>query len=256
MKRHAPSSTVQSIPVGVPGPKRQRIATGKLPAKRLERLLCSKEPSHDFNLLKPLEQQSLFHYLFGEYKNLRRCSELFEKHCPKADRTVVLHNRERIPQRTANALLKRSRFDWSYADDSFVPEDDIEWCSFARFRLTTPQQSLQLEVCTSGDERRKHAVEKSFFLHQAISSQLLYYRLAVVFGMPEPVTTDGYKTCWSVVLQFRDKTGRLELSDSKGGAWAAFCGSEDASKAALWLLGWIVSDQVPHTYDGVLAGCI
>ncbi|KAH8761617.1 hypothetical protein F5883DRAFT_562538, partial [Diaporthe sp. PMI_573] len=214
---------VESIPDSVPAPKRQRIAPGEPPAKQLERLLCSKKPSHDFNLLGTQQQQLLFSYLLGEYQHLR--NYLHESHCPEADRGVVLHNRDCVER--------------------------IRWCSFDLFRPSAPQQSLQLEVCTSGDERRKHAVEKSFFLHDAVSSQLLYYRLAVVFGMPEPVITDEYKTCWSVVLQFRDKTGRLELSDSKGGAWAAFCGSEDASKAALWFLGWIVSDQVPHTYDEI-----
>ncbi|KAH8749759.1 hypothetical protein F5883DRAFT_580783 [Diaporthe sp. PMI_573] len=249
MKRYALSSTVESIPDSVPAPKRQRIAPGEPPAKQLERLLCSKKPSHDFNLLGTQQQQLLFSYLLGEYQHLR--NYLHESHCPEADRAVVLHNRDRFSQEAADTLLERPRIDWSYADDSFEPVERIRWCSFDLFRPSAPQQSLQLEVCTSGDERRKHAVEKSFFLHDAISSQLLYYRLAVVFGMPEPVITDEYKTCWSVVLQFRDKTGRLELSDSKGGAWAAFCGSEDASKAALWLLGWIVSDQVPHTYDGV-----
>jgi hypothetical protein len=46
------------------------------------------------------------------------------------------------------------------------------------------------------------------YLWQKISSQLLYYRITSMFGMPRSDETDGYKVAWWVELVYkRDQAG-------------------------------------------------
>lgn len=101
-----------------------------------------------------------------------------------------------------------------------------------------------------------------------ISSQLLLYRLIAVFGPPplsDKEQIDGYKSAWAYTLYWipdlvdNQKGGKVFTSslcfaDYKGAFTFHFTGSEEASKTALLLLEWLVSDNVPHTYDGVLVG--
>ncbi|KAM7183091.1 hypothetical protein V8F33_013807, partial [Rhypophila sp. PSN 637] len=98
-----------------------------------------------------------------------------------------------------------------------------------------------------------------------ISSQLMLYRLIAVFGMPqekEEENIDGYKAIWSYTLHWRggqgpDADGRkseLHIKDYKGSVSFHFFGQQEASEAALELLAWLMGDEVPHTYDGVVAG--
>ena len=48
----------------------------------------------------------------------------------------------------------------------------------------------------------------------------------------------------------------IDLADERTQGWAesGFQGSDEASEAALELVSWLVSDNIPHSYDGVLAG--
>ena len=104
---------------------------------------------------------------------------------------------------------------------------------------------------------------------ELISSQLLLYRLIAVFGMPsasDKEQIDGYKVIWSYTLHCRPDQDKRNMKkgekstilfgDYKGSFMIHFSGSEEASKSALKLFEWLVSDNVPHTYDGVLAGNI
>lgn len=103
--------------------------------------------------------------------------------------------------------------------------------------------------------------------HNLISSQLLLYRLITVFGMPpasKDNEVDGYKGVWTYTLYWmmgrrnrkggNGEKGKLMFADNKGSFVIVFSGSEKASKSALEMIEWLVSDDVPHTYDGVLAG--
>ena len=87
-----------------------------------------------------------------------------------------------------------------------------------------------------------------------ISSQLLFYRLTVTFGMPPPRETDGYKTCWEITLRHSDKISVLNFQDTKGAADVRFDGTADASADALKLVNFLIGIKCPHTYDGVVAG--
>ena len=103
---------------------------------------------------------------------------------------------------------------------------------------------------------------KPVYAHHLISSQLLLYRLLAVFGMPPSIEdeVDGYKSIWSYMLHWmpgQNNNGRKSyflFSDNKGYFTFHFYGSGEASRSALDLLEWLVSDNVPHPYDGVLAG--
>ena len=90
-----------------------------------------------------------------------------------------------------------------------------------------------------------------------ISSQLMLYRIIVMFGMIPPEIEgyeDRYKSCWECMLVHADGQSRLSLYDYKGWASLKFKGSEAASKDAMDLLNFLCGRGVPHSYDGVLAG--
>jgi hypothetical protein len=85
-----------------------------------------------------------------------------------------------------------------------------------------------------------------------ITSQLLYYRISILFGMPPAKETDGYKCCWEVRLRHRDGESELRLYDSKGAAAVSFEGY--ASDDGLELVTFLTSVDFAHTYDGIRAG--
>lgn len=90
--------------------------------------------------------------------------------------------------------------------------------------------------------------------NNSISSQLLYYRLSVLFGMPPAVETDSYKVCWETTLKHADGSNYLELGDYKGSVRARFWGSEVASQDGLKLISHLVWPNLQHTYDSTIAG--
>ena len=92
--------------------------------------------------------------------------------------------------------------------------------------------------------------------HDQISSQLLYYRLATVFGMaPENSGMWFYETVWATeLLHHKDvKSGILNIKDRKGFIDLYFLGTEEAKKDALELLSFLVSERCRHPY-GIEAG--
>ena len=89
-----------------------------------------------------------------------------------------------------------------------------------------------------------------------ISSQLFQYRLTTTFGMMPAVHTDGYKSCWEVFLAHANRSNCLYISDHKGGLTLRFKGTIEGSYDALDLLNFLCGKNIPHSYDGVLAGCV
>ncbi|EXJ84016.1 hypothetical protein A1O3_04683 [Capronia epimyces CBS 606.96] len=107
-------------------------------------------------------------------------------------------------------------------------------------------------ICVSSPEKPKGPR-----FGQAISSQLLLYRLNTVFGMPPKNPFTGYKTSWSVELELcTDPYTVLLLEDYRGGPIVRFEGSEQGSESAIELLNWLISNNVKHDYDGILAGTV
>jgi hypothetical protein len=96
---------------------------------------------------------------------------------------------------------------------------------------------------------------EEFFFSDRISSQLLYYRISVLFGMPPAKETDGYKCCWEVELRHVDGKSTLRLYDYKGSASVQFDGyAGSASDDGFELINFLVSLDCRHTYDGIEAG--
>lgn len=66
---------------------------------------------------------------------------------------------------------------------------------------------------------------------------------------------DTYKQIWGTTLYWReDEKSSLTFEDWKGWTQVSFNGREEASKSALKLFEWLLSDNVPHPYDYRLAG--
>ena len=93
------------------------------------------------------------------------------------------------------------------------------------------------------------------YVSHRISSQLLLYRVTVVFGMlPQSDEVDNYKTCWAAKLHHNDGCSTLDLYERKGSAEVAFWGTTGAETEALELLNFLCGNDIPHTYEGILAG--
>jgi hypothetical protein len=91
-------------------------------------------------------------------------------------------------------------------------------------------------------------------MYQTISSQLLFYRLVVLFGMPPPSTrADIYKTCWAIDIFLADRS-QLVFHDFKGCAELFFTGSYEGGISALNLIDLVLDLNFPHVYENVVAG--
>ena len=98
-------------------------------------------------------------------------------------------------------------------------------------------------------------------IDELISSQLLFYRLIAVFGMPpasEQQEMDNYKQVWQYSLYWtagqadgKLDRGRLTFCDYKGGPGVKFWGPEESSKSALKLFEWLVGDNVGYVAPSV-----
>jgi hypothetical protein len=73
--------------------------------------------------------------------------------------------------------------------------------------------------------------------------------------MPPAKTTDGYKCCWEVNLRHTDGESTLRLYDSKGSAAVGYYGYDDSAyDDGFELINFLISLDLPHTYDGIRAG--
>ncbi|RVX73815.1 hypothetical protein B0A52_02705 [Exophiala mesophila] len=141
--------------------------------------------------------------------------------------------------------------DWNYLEDGedaqfpFAPT--IAWDTSSG-NIASPSMDADLEYYP----RRRHRLETDISFQHRISSQLLYYRLAAVFGMPPPRPSDGYHLTWSAKLQHTDMSV-LIFSDHNGGIGAWFTGYEDGSQSALRLLNYLTGMQC-RTGNGTVVG--
>ncbi|CRL23494.1 unnamed protein product [Penicillium camemberti] len=82
-------------------------------------------------------------------------------------------------------------------------------------------QSFKLPDAQISDKRHsmeylENSLREYGFLNH-ISSSLLLYRLTLLMGGSESISTDGYKSCWEVRFYHIDGFTFLRLWDSKGG---------------------------------------
>lgn len=95
-----------------------------------------------------------------------------------------------------------------------------------------------------------------------LTSQLLLYRLICVFNTPPIAVRNPYKTIWWFCIKHKSSGKILTFGEWKGAA--GFWLPEGTHKQLKpnfkqdleWLLLFLVSDQIPHPYDGCTAGQI
>lgn len=136
---------------------------------------------------------------------------------------------------------------WEHTNDSTSGCGNVNYdCSF------------DLENCKI--EWGRHDFANTLGIGNLISSPLLLYRLiSIFFGAPE-VVSDPYKTIWWYNLRHK-KTGKLmHFGEWKGcsGFWLPEGGHNELKqpfkKDLEELLLFLVSDQIPHPYDGCTSG--
>jgi hypothetical protein len=247
--------------------------------KTLEQLRKDKQAVTTFDSLDPGVQQVLFARLWQDYIRLYEVEhkyKTYQKWCPLADADLyTARARTRLinfnpesedyveEEPTAERVCDEFRAKWRYRDPAgFIPptpnDDNVSWGMSHVFMPSSSERHF--ELCQCGRNRGCSCGNQKgggLLVPEAISSQLLLYRLHAVFGMPPPHPDVGYKTCWTVELGYRQEVSTVFLlEDYKGGVNLRFYGSKDASSSAMDLLNWLISDRVPHEYDGLIAGTV
>ena len=203
------------------------------------------------------QSQSIsFQAIQQEMWRLLKLEARWIKRCPHADQyifdfgQITLHEDDE----PGSNLSKDSQMTWSYnLPKKFCQRWKrrrlAEWHG-DRLICKEPGSALYLRGKSDGClDENLHS------LSQQISSQLLLYRITVIFGMPpKSEEVDGYQCCWATTLHYSDGRSTLELYDCKGSVDVAFEGTPDAETEALTLLNFLCGNEIPHTYDGILAG--
>ena len=104
-----------------------------------------------------------------------------------------------------------------------------------------------------------HVVETNYmYTFQVISSPMLLYRLRCLFPSCEVKDFNGYMSVWNVSLRHKRTHCQADFEDCKGGAIGGADPSTDeaATQDLLALIELLCSDCCPHTYDGLVAGCV
>ncbi|CAG8054011.1 unnamed protein product [Penicillium nalgiovense] len=131
-------------------------------------------------------------------------------------------------------------------------DDKLWWNPCTRdFELRDAQS---FNECHSSEHFETSLRHCGFLYH--ISSSLLLYRLTLLMGDSESISTDGYKSCWEVRFYHTDGFTFLRLWDSKGGPRASFYGSKQSQNDALEFVNLLTTYKFPHTYDGTIAGAV
>jgi hypothetical protein len=264
---------------GVQSAKSLRVDSTTVPSQPTLQALCEQKAleldlESDFESLEPRLQHLLFNKVRAENARLREIERKWERltrFCPSLDTQIYLQPNRGLNEEDGILADDEKRVFtelWYYKDidddneqqramrmSSPIPR--MGWDSSA---LVSESPDEELGIFVLGDPStqysRKPPGRRQSYLRDRISSQLLFYRLAVTFGMPPPVETDGYKVCWEINLQHHDESSTLEFYDYKGSAEVRFFGSNDASDDALKLVNFLVGMECLHTYDWIVAGTI
>ncbi|KAH6984434.1 hypothetical protein BKA56DRAFT_670949 [Ilyonectria sp. MPI-CAGE-AT-0026] len=225
-----------------------------------------KDPLFEYDNWDKETQRNVFRDLWWEFAAFLRLPAADRRlpNCGRIRRTIGMAHFSEIDG-FANAYGIRDRFrrEWAtphpYSENELADDDSVTWCSGDLYKTPSGLRVI-------ADRRNRHQIPKYCRPETLISSQLLLYRLMAVFDMPvasdqDKVDDDGV---WAYTLHWMmdrhdeksdtDKISELIFRDSKGTFDIYFSGSEKASKSALEMLDWLLSDNVPHLYDGLLVG--
>lgn len=223
-----------------------------------------KDPIFEYDNWDKETQRNVFRDLWWEFAAFLRLPAADRRlpNCGRIRRTIGMAHFSEIDG-FVNAYEIRDRFRraWAtprpYLENELANDDSVTWYSCDLHKTPSGLRVI-------ADRRNRHHIPKYCRPETLISSQLLLYRLMAVFDMPiasdqDTVDDDGV---WAYTLHWNrhnekndtDKISELVFRDSKGTFHVHFSGSEKASKSALEMLDWLVSDNVPYLYDGLLVG--
>lgn len=240
--------------------------------KSLSQILDPNFTASDFTALEPHLQEILFDKLRKENARLleieNQWTQLRER-CPRTDLQIHLNpgranydDREGIYEKQQQIARK-----WDYEDDDIASRlaaggtsDNLYWDATAIH--WNSESSLYVYDLEAQEQQWRGSGRQDLRLRMAnrftnrMSSQLLLYRIACIFGMPPQKECDGYKACWRVHLRHCGGASTLVLGERKGAINVHFEGSSEGNQDALELINLLVGTECLHTYDGIIAGTI
>jgi hypothetical protein len=225
-----------------------------------------------FETLQPRLQHLLFNKVRAENARLREIEwkwKRLTRFCPNIDTQIYLRPGRGLGEDDGTAMYDEKQLFrdlWRYGDTDDDDEQDRagrvspyipkrDWHCFDLVSESPDGEPANFVLRDPSTQYFGRSRRQTYFWYQ-ISSQLLFYRLTVTFGMPPPLGTDGYKSCWTICLRHCHDGSKLEFYDYKGAAEVRFFGSDDASEEALKLINFLVGMRCLHTYDGIVAGTV
>ena len=210
----------------------------------------------DFEALGPRLQRLMFAELRTEIEALRDFKRNVTEKCPQID-TMLYQNPPMIPciqvnHRGEDGYAERVevRRAWTYKNPDIETLDDISWGS-SDLIADSPKSELRLRK--EGDYDKPNKQEKDHFA-QRISSQLLLYRVACIFGVPASYIIIDDTKPWRADLFYQDGCGEISLYDSEGHAVVEYDGSYAAVDEALKLINFLCGMRIPYGHGGAVAG--
>ena len=260
------TSAVTDKDAKVDSPPTQASLQDLAVTKSMKMVLNPDFKGSEFASLEPRLQQLLFEKLRDEIVRLQGVEldyHNFTEDIPQADKFLGTRaGRRRLPldgdEPDAYLLQDRMRDKWLH--ESEIPLDDLTSRSVRNDVKLTYTDLVYAkpdgEFTVKPLDARHDST--SGYMYERISSQLLQYRLTVMFGMlPPSDNVDGYKGCWEATFLHHDDgdgISRLTFSEHKGSAMFRFIGSAEASLDAIELIKYLCGNEFPHSYDGIVAG--
>ncbi len=235
-------------------------------------------------------QHVLLTHLWKDYIRLRKKERAYDyavSKCPLADRDIIFDpmvalptfeiDHPNLPRADAgwdasgvHPITKYFRGLWKPISYPSHHYDIYEWDASNLTMSPGPERHFKLCHCYSSDITSVHVTpfrpcqacmyrrdELDNVFTTSISSQLLFYRLTMVFGqsLTDPRDHHDYG-CWQFTLQSRRCShSTLALRDYMGGVDVWFEGNKEETESALLLLNWLISARVPNMDEMVfLAG--
>ena len=249
--------------------------------KAMEQLLRPDFPSAEFEAMEPRLQRLVFEELRTEINRLRLIEDpwqTMQEECPRTDLSLYQQPFKTIAETSLNkesdqgnnprarfitpfaAMFERLRATrlqldffknlWQPVSESFnLPlnracEAYIEWreCNLTIESTEADLQRIQGPQSTLGEMH---------LLDTRISSQLLWYRLTLVFGPPMLAKCNTTPTqAWSIKLLLNDRNATLYIYDSFGHVSVTYNGMSEASSVkALEFLNYVTGSGFKNPTD-------
>lgn len=227
--------------------------------KALNLVLKSDYPAADFAALEPRLIEFLFNEMQTENARLKKMEKKwqdFEKQCPWIDRQMyLLPGWDFFDDDDLWKHIMQFRSKWEYieindTDTKFEGTDSVAWSGDD---LVAQLPEVNLELCSDPHGGPNPPLRDSCF-GKHISSQLLLYRLIVIFGLPPQIKED-YDICWAIWLRRSGESGFLHLGEVDGVPFVEFVGTSDASIDAMELTRCLIGTNCMHRH-GIVAGTI